>query len=271
MFDNGKENILERNSYLRRLENLANENKLEMAKRNIIEKINNFKQERKTNTKHNISLQEEINERNIQIEFLENFEKYGNKYPDNMILKNIEFSKNFKHRNSEEENLYFLYISKVKRDSQKREQKVIDLKEEIKKFSEKKIGLANKNIEIKKQIDELKKQLAEIKHKLLLHYHILLKEGKDTRHEGLIWLIKAIWNLDENVILSNCPNYLDEKAIDYLFTTAKKEIELQYVKNEIDEWKLKMRSYLKNPAQIRFSVFKTNIRVIIINNPILNF
>jgi hypothetical protein len=260
--DSGRENILERNSYLRRLENLANENKLEIAKKNILDKINNLKQQKKTNTKHILSLQDEINERNIQNEFLENFEKYGNNnIVDNMNLKNFELIKSLKRRSLEEENLYFVAISKVKRDSQKREQQILTLKEEINNFTEKKKTLQISNSEIKKQIKERKKELAEIKHKLLLHYHILLKEGKDTRHEGLIWLIKAIWNLDENVILSNCPNFLDEKAIDYLFTTAKKELELQNIRNEIEEWKLRMRSYLKNPAQIRFSVFKTNIKV----------
>jgi hypothetical protein len=262
VLDSGRgDNIMERNSYLRRLENLANENKLENQKKLLMERIRSLKYDKKTFSKQILSFQEEINERNIQVEFLENFEKYGNNIIGNANLKNYEVIKNLKRRTAEEENLYFVAISKVKRDTQKREQVLCRITEEIEKFKDKKTNLVNKNSEMKKKIHELKKELTNIKHKLLLHYHILLKEGRDTRHEGLVWLIKAIWNLDENVILSNCPDFLDEKAIDYLFTTAKKEVELQEKKNEIEEWKFKMRTYLKNPSQIRFSVFKTNIKV----------
>ena len=169
--------------------------------------------------------------------------------------------KSLRRRSIEEENLYFVAISKVKRDTHKREQSLITIKEEIEKFKETKINLAFKNSEINKKIEEIKKELSDTKYKLLLHYHVLLKEGIDTRHEGLVWLIKAIWNLDENVIISNCPDFLDEKAIEYIFVTAKKEVELQDIKNQIEESKLKMGSYLKNPSQMRFSVFKTNITV----------
>jgi len=262
VLDSGRgENLLERNSYLRRLENLANENKLENKKKNLMEKIKNLKNERKMYTKQILSLQQEIEEMNIQVEFLENFEKYGANIIGNANLKNYEMVKSLRRRSKEEENLYFVAISKVKRDTHKREQTLISIKEEIEKFKETKKNFANKNSEINKKIIEIKQELFDTKHKLLLHYHVLLKEGTDTRHEGLVWLIKAIWNLDENVIISNCPDFLDEKAIEYLFITAKKEVELQDIKNQIEDSKLKMGSYLKNPSQMRFSVFKTNIKV----------
>ena len=80
--------------------------------------------------------------------------------------------------------------------------------------------------EIKDQIKVYREELDNIKKKLLLHYHILLNDGKDTRSEGLVWIIKSIWNLGENVIMSYLPNYLDEKCIKFLFHIAHKDFDL---------------------------------------------
>ena len=56
-----------------------------------------------------------------------------------------------------------------------------------------------------------------LKNKLLTYYHKILLEGRDTRSEGLCWVIKAIWNLESEVILSYLPNFLDENSIMFLF------------------------------------------------------
>jgi hypothetical protein len=63
----------------------------------------------------------------------------------------------------------------------------------------------------------LKDDLVKIKNDLLNHYHDLLAEGKDTRKEGLVWIIKAIWNLGSKVITGYIPKYLDEEGIEYVF------------------------------------------------------
>ena len=67
-----------------------------------------------------------------------------------------------------------------------------------------------------------KDEIQQIKNALLLHYHKLLSEGRDTRKEGLIWIIKAIWALGCTVVLSYFPSFLDEELICYLFKVNKK-------------------------------------------------
>ena len=86
------------------------------------------------------------------------------------------------------------------------------LKKENKR-NEIKIKTIQTEIFVKEGYEELKK----IKSKLLAHYHKILMEGKDTRSEGLSWLIKAIWGLGSKVILSYLPNFMDEQSISYLF------------------------------------------------------
>ena len=56
--------------------------------------------------------------------------------------------------------------------------------------------------------------------KLYIHYLTILKDGKDTREEGLAWVISEILNLGKKVMMSFFPKYLDEKCILYLFEMA---------------------------------------------------
>ena len=55
----------------------------------------------------------------------------------------------------------------------------------------------------------------------------------DIRNEGLVWIIKAIWNLGENIIMSFFPNYLDQYSIDFLFNVAHKSYEISKIKEEV--------------------------------------
>jgi hypothetical protein len=73
----------------------------------------------------------------------------------------------------------------------------------------------------------LKEELQKIKNNLIMHYHDLLGEGKDTRKEGLSWLIKAIWNLGSKVITGYLPKFLDEDAIIYIFDVSNTEVLLK--------------------------------------------
>lgn len=70
---------------------------------------------------------------------------------------------------------------------------------------------------IKASMKQLKIYLIKKQKYLLDYYHNILVEGKDTRTEGLSWVIKAIWNLDSDVQMKYLPTFLDEKlSITYL-------------------------------------------------------
>ena len=57
----------------------------------------------------------------------------------------------------------------------------------------------------------------KIINKLYTHYLTILREGSDTREEGLAWIISEILNLGKKVLMSYMPTYLDEKCVLYLF------------------------------------------------------
>ena len=95
------------------------------------------------------------------------------------------------------------------------------------------------------EISQLRSSIKELKIKLNDHYHFLLYEGNDFRSEGLITLIKNIWNIGMNVDISFMPKYLDEISIDYLFTAARKSIEITKMKEVIDKAKTSCSRVIK--------------------------
>ena len=77
----------------------------------------------------------------------------------------------------------------------------------------------------------------QIKNKLYMHYLSILKEGKDTRDEGLAWVIAEIFNLGKKVLMSYMPRYLDEKCVLYLFLKAHLMLKINYIEKKINESK----------------------------------
>ena len=77
----------------------------------------------------------------------------------------------------------------------------------------------------------------------MAHYESLLFKGEEVRNEGLIWIIKAMWSLGENVPMSFIPPFLDFQSIEFLFQYAHKSIELENTKKILND--------LKNRLQIK--------------------
>jgi len=81
----------------------------------------------------------------------------------------------------------------------------------------------------KKVHDKKKKQIED----LYMHYLVILKEGKDTRSEGLSWIIREIFNLDKKVIISFFPKFLDKQCIQYLFNVTHVNMKLTELEKQI--------------------------------------
>jgi hypothetical protein len=181
-------------------------------------------------------VQKEIENNSAEIEVLENFSKF------------VDNKKDYYNAKKGTDLLFF--AGEVQNQVIKREKDLQILKIENEGKIEIKDKLKIKLEEINYKLDEIKEESKVIKNKLLLHYHKILNKGIDTRQEGLIWVIKAIWNLGHNVIMYYFPSFLDEKSIDFLFSIAHKEFSLQKINNEIEE--------IKNQLKNRLFVIKNN-------------
>ena len=105
---------------------------------------------------------------------------------------------------------------------------IIELKER-KKIIWEKIQIYNEKLK------KLHSVQNKIKDSLYIYYLSVLKEGKDTRDEGLAWIIAEILNLGKKVLISHIPKYLDEKSILYLFIKAHLILKIKYIEKKINE------------------------------------
>ena len=137
-----------------------------------------------------------------------------------------------------------LYQEQKKKDLEKRikYEQMLESKRELKQL---KTSLNSLNSEIR----ELKINKKNIKQKLMRHYQELLYNGKEVRNEGLIWIIKSIWKLGENVPMSFMPTFLDYKGIKFIFNLAIKSVELENKKKYMLKLKDNLLSELNNIAQ----------------------
>ena len=120
------------------------------------------------------------------------------------------------------------YLAKQK---EKEIEKDIINNKENKKIVVSKLRVINNNL----------KDLHKIKNFFLLklyeHYLNILKEGSDTRNEGLSWIIREIFALDKKVLLSFMPKFLDKLCIKYIFNMTHLNIKITEVENEIKKTK----------------------------------
>jgi len=98
-----------------------------------------------------------------------------------------------------------------------------------------KLSLEIQNLEHEKAILKNKKENL-IEH-LYLYFLEILKEGKDTRNEGLSWIIKEIFQLNKKVLISYLPQYLDNHAIEYIFKQARLNLLLEEYENQVKKVK----------------------------------
>lgn len=184
-------------------------------------------------------------------------------------IKNRETEENQKSNRDDIENrinkIKNLYQNKKEKDFQKKLlfDKINLLKEELSKIN---IPL----VEINAELTELRKKEKSVINKLMIHYETLLYKGEEVRNEGLIWIIKAMWNLGENVPMSFIPPFLDFQCIEFLFQYAHKSIELENTKKRLNELKNNLQIQIHNlfynsvppssPEKYKSSFeFKTNL------------
>jgi hypothetical protein len=179
------------------------------------------------------SSQNDIQDLKVSIEFLTNFDKLfdmqdrvkksleqlqyesflsGAEVKDKKKKLDEEWEKMNKVRSN-----YVVYILLKQKNDFKRESDIKEKQIELLQKDKAKDELINKLEDVKKKIKLVQAENKDIKNELLVHYHKLLNEGRDTRKEGLMWLVKVIWDLGQDILVSYLPTFLDENAIAFIF------------------------------------------------------
>ena len=90
------------------------------------------------------------------------------------------------------------------------------------------------------------------------YYLELLYYGKEIRSEGLVWIIKGIWKIGENVPMSFMPTFLDLDSIKYLFSLAKFSIELEMSHKRIDDIKASLKEKVNKINMKKINIINTH-------------
>ena len=202
-----------------------------------------------------------MNSREFNDKFIEQKKKEIEKSNEEITKENNEFNNNTTSNKR---------LSKIQSmfKIQKKQEYLKQLKYD--KLNALKMKISNINIPLKKlnkEIFEIKNQERNVVNKLMTHYETLLFRGEEVRNEGLIWIIKAIWSLGENVPMTFIPPFLDFKSIEFLFQYAHKSIELDNSKKILNDLKNKLQVKMhklfyasKSPGKYSSSFeFKTDL------------
>ena len=112
--------------------------------------------------------------------------------------------------------------------------KIKNINLKIGKLKREKSEILKKINNVEKQKDILRNKKQSVIQELYRHYLDILKTGKDTRNEGLSWVIKEIFLLGKKVLTSYFPEYLDHLGKTFLFKQAKIGLNMDVINAEIN-------------------------------------
>ena len=177
-----------------------------------------------------------INDQQLSIDVIMNIDnntlKLTKLFTEQKIREmNLDKDKKSNYLNSKEfqEQLNLFLLREDYSSKQKAKEIGIQLEENKIKKNNKLKELIRVSDSYKKVHEKKKKQVED----LYMHYLIILKEGKDTRNEGLSWIIREIFNLDKKVIISFFPKFLDKQCIQYLFNVTHVNMKLTEIEKQI--------------------------------------
>jgi hypothetical protein len=185
-------------------------------------------------------LTKELNDIIISIDFLNNYKSYS--LLDKKIEKLLINSGDTKKEMFESK----LKVERILEDKNSKVKEMLNSKLSQKKLYEEQINKSQNEIEnINNDLKQYKLQYKNVREKLLVHYHKILYEGKDTRNEGLSWIIMKIWNLNSNVLLNFLPPFLDEECIIFLFKYTSGLIKINELNEKLNIMQIENDSNIK--------------------------
>ncbi|OMJ91450.1 hypothetical protein SteCoe_6035 [Stentor coeruleus] len=131
-----------------------------------------------------------------------------------------------------DESQYFIKKEKFRQQKQELHKKYQEDKENYKN----KLDTIKRSLEISERHRlESKKELKTHREEIVMLYCRALKDGKDIRNDGLRWVIKSLWNMNECVPISAFPKFFDDDSAHFLLMMAEKDLELEHCINKLDQ------------------------------------
>ena len=246
MRNSSKEDKLKQTKYEGKFENIYKENILESKRAEIETKINKIKGLMDPLSLELSKTLKQIDNYKLDLEIIKTFNFSDSKFRKQYLPRKKSISLNSNNYSSSKsistERLKPKeFENMIKLEKMKMHKNKLDITHKLETLCLKRDNILIRIDSCEKNLTDLKAELNKIKDELMKHYHKLLFEGKDTRNEGLSWIIRSIWKLRMNVIMSYLPKFLDEKSIEFLFKYSDKLVEMEQIQKNIE----KKNDYLK--------------------------
>ena len=273
IFEKNSNEEMEHSRYVGRLENMYKETTLEKRRQELETKIEKIKSLIEPLSKELSDILNQIESSKIDLEIFKNYKNYSllnsvyhkKKYLRKDSRSNYSYYSNFQNSKSSDDSFVRKGNSeKMKSDKLLKRKKLIienyklNTMEKLAMLNNKKNNILVKLDACERDLKEFKEKHNIVKNELLVHYHKLLLEGKDTRKDGLSWIIQAIWNLKSNIIMSFMPKFLDNDSISFLFLYSDKLVEISKIQKNIEiiNGKIKNREKkTRNLAKLSKKIF----------------
>ena len=273
IFEKNSNEKMKQSRYVGRLENIYKESTLEKRRNELEAKIEKIKSLIEPLSKELSDILNQIESSKIDLEIFKNYKNYSllnrvyhkKKYLRKDSRSNYSYYSNFQNSKSSDDSFVRKGNSeKMKSDKLIKKKKLIienyklNTMEKLAMLNNKKNNILVKLDACERDLKEFKEKHNIVKNELLVHYHKLLLEGKDTRKDGLSWIIQAIWNLKSNIIMSFMPKFLDNDSISFLFLYSDKLVEISKIQKNIEiiNGKIKNREKkTRNLAKLSKKIF----------------
>ena len=269
MRNSSKEDKLKQTKYEGKFENIYKENILESKRAEIETKINKIKGLMEPLSFELSKTLKQIDNYNLDLELIKNLNFSDSKFRKLFLPKKKSISVNSNNLSSSKSISTDRLKSKefeslIKLEKMKIHKNKLDITHKLENLCLKKDNILIRIDSFEKSLNDLKIELNKTKDELMKHYHKLLFEGKDTRNEGLSWIIRAIWKLRMNVIMSYLPKFLDEKSIEFLFKYSDKLVEMEQIQKNIEKKNVYLKKIGKKIGKLsekllQFEEYKDNI------------
>ena len=185
----------------------------------------------------------QLDELSLELEVLENYEKFAAER-DKSIISKITNNKTLKKHEKEKiiQEKLILFRQTAQKEYLLREEQLktkrTEIDEIISKIDKIKYQITKKEEEKAKT----KSILDQLKEDLIIHYHKLLYEAIDVRKDGLTWIIQEIWSIGEKVQISYMPRFLDEQSVSFLFKYTENNLKYYRQKRKFEQYQIAVRN-----------------------------
>ena len=171
-----------------------------------------------------ISMDDQILDQQLNVDVINNLEKNNpqltKNFEDEYIEKEFGGGDSVRHRrhaileSPDFQDKLRIYLLRVDYNAK---QKIKSIEDKINSGKNEKLKLTTEMSFILEELKEVHIKKQNVITKLYNHFLNTLHDGKDTRNEGLSWVIREIFYLGKKIMKSNFPEYLDRNCIKYLY------------------------------------------------------